>query len=189
MTTEPQSGSEVEGLSNVEDEVADDGASGLTSVPVGDARTGVSYDSFEDLYRALWPAAVRLAWLLSGSRELAEDIVHDAFLRVESTWQELADPLPYFRRMVINAVKSEHRHAQVERRYRPDPPDPAVDPEIDEVWNVVAQLPDRERAALVLRFYLDMTVDQVADHLSCPSGTAKSLIHRGISHLREKVTP
>jgi RNA polymerase sigma factor (sigma-70 family) len=120
---------------------------------------------------------------------MAEDIVHDAFLRVESTWQELADPPPYIRRMVINGVRSEHRHAQVERRHRPDPPDPAVDPDVEEVWNVVAQLPDRERAALVLRFYLDMTVDQVADHLSCPSGTAKSLIHRGISHLREQVTP
>ena len=189
MTTESRNGPEVSDPSRTEDGVAGHGAAGLTSVTAGTATAGDSYNSFEDLYRAIWPPAVRLAWLLSGSREVAEDIVHDAFLRVEATWRELADPLPYFRRMVINAVKSEHRHAEVERRHRPDSPGPAIDPEMEEVWNVVAQLPDRERAALVLRFYLDMTVDQVADHLSCPSGTAKSLIHRGISHLREKVAP
>jgi RNA polymerase sigma factor (sigma-70 family) len=189
LTTEPQSGQRVGTPPDTAVEVVGGGTSGLTPTSFRAAGAGDPYDSFEDLYRAIWPPAVRLAWLLSGSRELAEDIVHDAFLRVEATWQELADPLPYFRRMVINGVRSEHRHALVERRHRPDPPGPAFDPEMEEVWNVVAQLPDRERAALVLRFYLDMTVDQVADHLSCPSGTAKSLIHRGISHLREKVTP
>ena len=175
--------------SNTADGTADDSPGGLRSVSVGTAGTRGRYDTFEDLYRALWPQAVRLAWMLSGSRETAEDLVHDAFLRIEAIWQELDDPVPYFRRMVINAVHAEHRHSDVERRHRPQPPGPAIDPELEEVWNVVAQLPDRERSALVLRFYLDMTVDQVAEHLSCPSGTAKSLIHRGISHLREKVTP
>ena len=118
--------------------------SGWPPVRLGrDRRDPGRYDTFEDLYRALWPQAVRLAWMLSGSRETAEDLVHDAFLRIEAIWQELDDPVPYFRRMVINVVHAEHRHSDVERRHRPQPPGPAIDPELEEVWNVVAQLPDR----------------------------------------------
>jgi RNA polymerase sigma factor (sigma-70 family) len=131
---------------------------------------------------------VRLAWLLSGSREVAEDVVHDVFLRLEPMWEDLEDPAPYLRRSVINAVSAHHRRVDVERRLTPSPSAYSFDdPEVEEVWAVVAKLPERQRQALVLRFYLDLTVGQVAEHLGCPAGTAKSLIHRGISQLRRKV--
>jgi RNA polymerase sigma factor (sigma-70 family) len=130
---------------------------------------------------------VRLAWLLSGSREDAEDVVHDVFLKVEHQWQDLRDPRPYIRRAVVNGVRAHHRHAEVEHRHRPPPAPPIVDPEIEEIWKLVDTLPTRQREALVLRFYLDLTVEQVAGHLECPTGTAKSLIHRGIKTIRGRV--
>jgi RNA polymerase sigma factor (sigma-70 family) len=130
---------------------------------------------------------VRLAWLLSGSRQFAEDVVHDAFLGLEPRWRDVRDPEPYLRRTVVNGVKAHHRRRKVELRYRPAPSEPALNPEIEEVWRLVSQLPERQRHALVLRFYLDLTVEQVAEQLGCPLGTAKSLIHRGINHMREGI--
>ena len=130
---------------------------------------------------------VRLAWLLSGSRQVAEDVVHDAFLALEPRWREVTDPGPYLRRSVVNGVKSHHRRRDVERRYQAEAPSPALNPEIEEVWSHVSSLPARQRQALVLRFYLDFTVEQVAEELDCPVGTAKSLIHRGVAGMRERV--
>lgn len=159
----------------------------------GPAATGLdsplqrSFDSFEDLYQSLWPPMVRLAWLLSGNREVAEDLVHDVFLRIEPKWQEIREPAPYFRRSLVNAVRQHQRHAEVEARHRPEPVRATMDPEFEEIWSVVSEIPERQREALVLRFYLDLTVEQVADNLQCPVGTAKSLIHRGVASVREKV--
>ena len=148
---------------------------------------GDGFATFEELYEAIWSPMVRLAWLMSGSREVAEDLVHDVFLKIEPKWRELRDPAPYFRRSLINAVFARQRHAEIEVRHRPEPPPPSIDAEFEEIWSVVSQLPDRQRQALVLRFYLDFTVEQVADYLDCPIGTAKSLIHRGVAGVREKV--
>src|ERR1022692_4696876 len=153
------------------------------------AGTGVSVDvtSFEDLYRENWAPMVRLGWLLSGNREVAEDVVHDSFLRLEPKWDDIRDPRSYLRRSVVNAVAAHHRHSQVEARHRPSGAPYAFNPEFEEVWAIVANLPHRQRHALVLRFYLDLTVEGVADYLHCPVGTAKSLIHRGIAQIRERV--
>jgi RNA polymerase sigma factor (sigma-70 family) len=145
------------------------------------------FRSFEEFYADRWASMVRVAWLLSGSREVAEDVVHDVFLRLEPRWEQLEDPAPYLRRSVINAVSAHHRRVDVERRLAPSVSAQSLDPETEEVWAIVAQLPERQRQALVLRFYLDLTVDEVAEHLGCPAGTAKSLLHRGISQLRRKV--
>lgn len=154
----------------------------------GAAKTATSYESFEDLYREMWAPMIRLAWLLAGRREIAEDVVHDAFVRLEPKWQQLKEPGPYLRRSVVNAVTAHHRRSEVERRHRPTAPPHVFNPEIEEVWTIVADLPARQRQALVLRFYLDLTVEQVADHLDCPVGTAKSLLHRGVGQVRERCT-
>ena len=143
--------------------------------------------TFEDLYRRLWAPMVRLAWLLGGSREVAEDVVHDAFLGLEPRWRDVRDPEPYLRRSVVNGVRSHHRRRGVERRHRPAPQLAIFNPEVEEIWGAVAKLPDRQRQALVLRFYLDLTIEQVAEQLDCPLGTAKSLIHRGIVAVRKGI--
>jgi RNA polymerase sigma factor (sigma-70 family) len=155
---------------------------GIDSAPVAPIPS-----TFEDLYRQHWASMVRLGWLLSGSREIAEDVVHDAFLRLEPKWEDLREPRAYLRRSVVNGVAAHHRRREVELRHRPVVDQETLNPEFQEVWTLVADLPVRQRHALVLRFYLDMTVEGVADYLQCPAGTAKSLIHRGVAHIREKV--
>lgn len=153
----------------------------------GQPDTPGQFVSFEECYQALWSPMVRLAWLLSGSREVAEDLVHDVFLRLEPKWQELEDPAPYFRRSLVNAVTAHRRRTAVESRHATAVAPAVDDPEVEEVWGIVSELPERQRHALVLRFYLDLTIEQVADYLGCPTGTAKSLIHRGVASVRRRV--
>ena len=131
---------------------------------------------------------VRLAGLLVGSRAVAEEVVHDAFLAVHGRLDGLhGDPRPYLRRTVVNGTRQHHRRAALERRKAPPPPDDAVDPEIDEIWDLLWALPERQRRALVLRYYDDLTVPDVADALGCRLGTAKSLIHRGLRRLEREL--
>lgn len=147
-----------------------------------------SYRDLEDLYRDQWAEMVRLAWLMNGSREAAEDIVHDAFLRLEPLWPSLQHPAAYLRQVVVNGVRTYQRRVAMERRHRPIPLAPSTtDCEFQNIWAVVDDLPTRQREALILRFYLDLTISDVAELLGCPVGTTKSLIHRGLATVREKV--
>jgi RNA polymerase sigma factor (sigma-70 family) len=96
----------------------------------------------------------------------------------------------YLRRTVVNLANSHFRHAKVEkanldrqgRNFRP-PADPDVDARED-TWRKLLRLPERQRAALVLRFYEDLTEVQIAEVLGCPFGTVKSLVSRGLARLR-----
>ncbi len=144
---------------------------------------------FEEVYRAQWAPLVRLALALSGSREMAEDIVHDSFLRVSGSLENIANPAAYLRKTVVNAVRDRYRRGQLEARHFVAPPRLVPGPEIDETWAALQALPERYRAALVLRFYADLAVEDVAVVLGCRTGTAKSLIHRGLRQLKERVEP
>jgi RNA polymerase sigma factor (sigma-70 family) len=144
---------------------------------------------FEAFYATNRLAMVRLAWLLSGSREVAEDVVQDAFIQVKPLLSGLRNPTAYLRRTVINGLAGHHRRLEIERRHRTEPLLETRDPEIDETWSVVSKLPDRFRQALVLRYYLDLSFREVAELLDCPIGTAKSLVHRGLALVREELEP
>lgn len=144
---------------------------------------------FEEVYRAQWAPLVRLALALSGSREMAEDIVHDSFLRVSGSLENIANPAAYLRKTVVNAVRDRYRRGQLEARHLVAPLELVPGPEIDETWAALQALPERYRAALVLRFYADLAVEDVALVLGCRTGTAKSLIHRGLRQLKERLEP
>jgi RNA polymerase sigma factor (sigma-70 family) len=142
----------------------------------------------EALYRAQWAAMVRLAWLMGGNRNEAEDVVHDAFVQLEPRWSSLTNPSAYLRQSVVNGVRIRQRREAMERRHRLAQPDLSID--LDEsgtIWVFVDELPPRQRHALVLRYYLDLNIAEVAELLGCPVGTVKSLIHRGLANIREKV--
>jgi RNA polymerase sigma factor (sigma-70 family) len=62
-------------------------------------------------------------------------------------------------------------------------------PEVDEVWGLLADLSGRQRMALVLRFYEDLTVPAIAEVMGVRPGTVKSLIHRGLAQLKERIEP
>jgi DNA-directed RNA polymerase specialized sigma24 family protein len=145
--------------------------------------------TFEDLYRTQWAAMVRLAWLMTGSYEVAEDLVQDAFVRVESAWVGVETPAAYLRQAVVNGVRARARHLRVASGVVADPVRPVLSPELDEVWHLLGRLPLRQREALVLRFYADLKLADIAELLGCRLGTAKSLVHRGLRNMKELVEP
>lgn len=143
------------------------------------------------LYHAERDAMVRLAHLLTGSIEVAEDVVQDAFLGIAPVLGQVDRPGAYLRRSVVNLCHSHHRRKGVERRWVDRQPPPRVDlpSELDETWRLLQALPPRQREVLVLRFHLDLRVADIAELLDMPVGTVKSHVHRGLAALAEEVAP
>ncbi|HEY7071133.1 MAG TPA: sigma-70 family RNA polymerase sigma factor [Acidimicrobiales bacterium] len=148
-------------------------------------------ESVEDGYRRLRPAMVRLAHLLTGSPEVAEDVVHDAFVSCSGRWATLEQPEAYVRRAVVNQAHRTGRQAGRDRdkaaRLGRTLPLSAGQPELDETWALLRVLPERQRMALVLRFYEDLSEAEIARLLECRPGTVKSLIHRGLAKVRKDI--
>ncbi|HET6771920.1 MAG TPA: SigE family RNA polymerase sigma factor [Acidimicrobiales bacterium] len=138
------------------------------------------------VYRGRYGKLVRLAYLLTGHTAVAEEIVQDAFVATHRAGDQLCDPYPYVRRAVVNRCRSWGRRYTVERAHRPRPPDPA-ELAADEMWDVLATLTDRQRTAIVLRFYDDMPDDRIAEILGCRQATVRSAIHRGLQSLRRVI--
>jgi RNA polymerase sigma-70 factor (sigma-E family) len=141
-------------------------------------------ETFEACYRRLWPSMVRLAHLISGSEGVAEEVVQDVFLGLQPRWMMIDNPDAYVRSAVVNRARTARRRAG--RETPAEVADTAAvtgNPEVDEVWAALVKLPARQRAALVLRFYEDLSEADIADALGCRPGTVKSLIHRGLQRL------
>jgi RNA polymerase sigma-70 factor (sigma-E family) len=146
-----------------------------------------------ELYARHAPGAVRLAYLLTGDHALAEDLVQEAFVRLYGRFRDLRDPeafAAYLRATVVNLARSHFRRRRVERAYlqREGVPPGSSSEEVgrrQEMWEALQSLPLRQRAAIVLRYYEDLTEAQTADVLRCPVGTVKSLVSRGIERLRD----
>lgn len=152
-------------------------------------QTDAAPAGFAALYRDRYAAMVRLAYLLVGDEGVAEELAQDAFVRVYRRWATVQDPPAYLRRAVVNACRSHHRRRFTERRHPPAAPEAVGPPELDETWSLLATLPPRRRAALVLRFYEDLPLHDIAGALGCSTGNVKSLIHRGLAQLRPEVSP
>ena len=158
------------------------------------AEEGVERGSLSELYVAYAPDALRLAFLLTGDRALAEDLVQDAFVRLVGRLRHLREPdafWAYLRRTIVNLATSHFRHRRVERAYlERQAAAPAAttndNDELDEsMHQILLGLPQRQRAAIVLRFYEDLSDVQTAAVLGCSPGTARSLTSRGMQTLRE----
>ena len=153
-----------------------------------------SGSGLSQLYASTGPASVRLAYLLTGDRALAEDIAQDAFVRVVGRLGHLRDPGAfdsYLRRAIVNLVKNHHRRKAIERRFlsRSAPPEAVPAPErqlVDRQAIVAAlgRLSERQRAAIVLRYYEDLPEDAIAGILRCRPATVRSLVARGVQSLR-----
>lgn len=146
------------------------------------------------LYDAHITGAVRFAYLVCGDRALAQDLAHDAFIRVAAKVGALRSPDkvgPYLRTAIVNAYRTHLRKLQRERRYLASASagaeGPDEQPDVatrDEVRNALQQLPPRRRAAVVLRYFEDMTEQQTADVLGCTVPAVKALVARGLETLR-----
>jgi RNA polymerase sigma-70 factor (sigma-E family) len=150
-----------------------------------------------ELYRRHSDGAVRLAYLLTGDRSVAEDLVQDAFVKLAGRFADLRDPgaFPaYLRKTLVNLARMHFRRLKVERAYldreRREPRAASEQPDVagyEELKRALLSLPHRQRAALVLRYYEDLSEAQIADVLRCRPGTVKSLLARGIERLRPQL--
>ncbi|HEV8063281.1 MAG TPA: SigE family RNA polymerase sigma factor [Acidimicrobiales bacterium] len=148
---------------------------------------------FAAFYRQHLSAAVRLAYLLCGQQALAEDAVADAFARMYPHWLHgtVDNSWSYLRRAVLNEVRNRHRHRRVERREeRRFTVAPSENAPIDQMADrdrlvaALAALPPRQRAAVVLRYYGDMSEAAAAEALGISTGSVKSSVSRGLARLR-----
>jgi RNA polymerase sigma factor (sigma-70 family) len=127
---------------------------------------------------------VRLAWMITGSREAAEDVVHDVYERLARRGLgDLQDPAAFIRTMVVNRSRTVLR--QRSRWTSLDVEPPVTDRPHDlALWSAVQGLSVKRRTAVVLRFYCDLSVEDAARVMRCRPGTVSSLVHRALRDLR-----
>jgi RNA polymerase sigma-70 factor (sigma-E family) len=180
------------------------------SVDVDDAGAGIAVDlpgaagpgreggggaeaAVAALYRANAVSLIRLAYVMLDDLPGAEDVVQEAFCGLYRRWDRLKDAdraMFYVRAAVLNGCRSALRRRAVRRRVLADQP-PAVSAEAvvlsgeerEEVIRAVERLPHRQREALVLRFYLDLPDDQIAQAMGIRPGTVRSAMCRALEAL------
>lgn len=144
-------------------------------------------EPFDTLYHREFAGLVRLAMVLVDSQEQAEEVVQDAFAALYLKYRLVSTPLPYVRASVLNGSRKVLRRRLLARRFPSEPPpDGAL--VYNHVIDAVRRLPARQRAAIVLRYELQLTDAEIAETLTMPIGTVKSTLHRAIARLREEVT-
>lgn len=159
--------------------------------------TRVAAGRLEDLYVRHAPAALRLAFFLTGDRELAQDLVQDAFVRITGRFGHLRQPDSfdrYLRRTIVNLFTSHLRRVRLERAElareraeRPPDPPPLDAVEHDELVRALRHLPERQRAAVVLRYYEDLTERETAEIMRCSTSAVNSLVSRAMVTLRDEM--
>ena len=130
---------------------------------------------------------VNLAAAITLDRSVAEEVVQDAFAGLQRRPSGVADPVGYLHRSVVNHAISVIRRRRTAARYVAPAAAVAVNPEVDETWSAVTRLAARERAVVVLRFWLDWSEADIATSLGWPAGTVKSTLHRALKHLKKEI--
>lgn len=145
-------------------------------------------DWFDALYRDHWAGMVRLAFTMVDDRQVAEDLVQDAFGRMFRTRARVRDPLTYLRSAVYNACRNHLRSVARRRRRARLQPDDHANPAGDHIIDVVRRLPPKQRCLVVLRYYAGLTDAEIAGTTGMPLGTVKSTLHRTLAALKEELS-
>ena len=158
---------------------------------MGDA----SDEEFRDFMRGRWPVMVRLAYTLTGDQGHAEDIAQAAFASAYASWgrvRRAGDPDAYVRAIVIRENSKRFRKQRVREDLRAAVPDRGTDADAHDsladraaLRDALSRLGPRQRAVIVLRFWLDLSETETARALSCSVGTVKSQASRALATLRK----
>ena len=153
-----------------------------------------SDDEFREFMRGRWAATVRLAYGLTGDTGHAEDVAQDAFARAYASWGRVSragDPQAYVRRIVINEYRRRFRKQRVAEELPGVLPDAGTMPpgpeERSALLDALRSLGPRQRAVIVLRYWMDLSEAETAAALNCSRGTVKSQASRGLAALKLKV--
>jgi RNA polymerase sigma-70 factor (sigma-E family) len=178
-------------------ELDDPGVAAAAHLPGPARRQCAAGESAEAAVGALYQASalglIRLAYVMLGDLPGAEDVVQEAFCGLYRRWDRLDDAdraMCYVRASVLNGCRSVLRRRAVRRRGLADQP-PAVSAEAtvldgekrEEVIRAVGRLPRRQREALVLRFYSDLSDEQIARVMGIRQSTVRSTAHRALEAL------
>lgn len=161
---------------------------GVSDEDIGPSATDQSYTAF---VRATWGEHLRLAWLLTGDQDRAEELLQDCLVKLYPRWLRVAgrgDPQAYLRRMLVNARVSRWRRSRREELVwdAPDREDPRAvprEPE-DHLQRALRALSRQQRAVMVLRHYADLSEQEVATTLGCSVGSVKTHHSRAVARLR-----
>ncbi len=155
--------------------------------------------AFVEFAQARSPALFRAAYLMVGERGLAEDLLQEALTKTYVAWPRLRDvgnAEAYTRKAITTTAISWWRRKSWQREVpRDDLPDQRVEEQgalVDErdwLWTELQMLAPRQRAAIVLRYYEDLTEAQTAEAMGCSVGTVKSQVSDGLNRLRSRVGP
>jgi RNA polymerase sigma-70 factor (sigma-E family) len=148
-------------------------------------------EEFEAFVQARYAALARTAVLLTGTRHTAEDLLQEALIRTFVSWSRVRDggaADAYVRTVMVRLLLKDRRRrwsGEIPHADLPETIGPTTDLDAAEsVREALRRLPVDQRAAIVLRFYVDLTEAQIADTIGCPPGTVKSRISRGLAALR-----
>jgi RNA polymerase sigma-70 factor (sigma-E family) len=158
--------------------------------------TVIQDEEFVSFLRDHHASLYRTAYLLTGTDDRAEELLQDTVVRLYPRWDRVCradSPAAYVRRALINAFISGRRRpasrvlplvAEHEQVCGSDP-FAALD-DRSALWPLLLSLPERQRAALVLRFYVDLPDAEIAASLGCREVTVRSLVSRGLATLRRQ---
>jgi RNA polymerase sigma-70 factor (sigma-E family) len=158
----------------------------------------VDDDGFREFVTVRYAELLRTAYLLTGGRHTAEDLLQNALLRAMRRWSRVADPVAYLHRSMVNQVVSGWRRpAHWRERLTDAVPERAATAQSvedrvaarDELMTALAALPPRMRAVLVLRYWVDLSEARTAELLGCSAGSVKSQASRGLDRLRSVLRP
>jgi RNA polymerase sigma-70 factor (sigma-E family) len=160
-------------------------------------RAGTDPEGVVQFCRAMNPRLVGALALHCGDAGIAEELTQETLARVWERWpavREMPAPEAWTFRVAFNLTASRFRRVAAERRARarlhaeevPASPREADAADVVAVREAVAALPDRQRAAIVLRYFADLSVEATANALGCRPGTVKSLTSQAIARLRER---
>jgi RNA polymerase sigma-70 factor (sigma-E family) len=151
-------------------------------------------EAWRNAFTQYFPDLVRLAALLDGSPDNAEDLAQEAFVRAASRLESMGDESvkPYLMRTVVNLWKNSIRRRVLERRSIVIPIDQSDDEmhsvdERDRVWTALSHLPRRQRGCVVLRYYEDLSEAETAHILGISRGAVKSHLNRALRKLEEEL--
>ncbi len=149
---------------------------------------------FRDFMHGRWPSMVRLAYGLTGDQGLAEDLAQSAFAKAYAAWPRVrraGDPDAYVRQIVVNENRNRFRKRRVREQLTGQLPENAgEDPagahdERSALLAALRALGPRQRAVVVLRYWLDLSEGETAAALGCSVGTVKSQAARALARLRQ----
>lgn len=155
-------------------------------------------EEFCDFVTARSGALFRVAYLLLGDHQLAQDLVQESLAKTYVAWPRLRDVAnaeAYTRKVIATTAISWRRRRSFHERPAEHLPEPAGDDVAtavvvhDALWAALLALPPRQRTAIVLRHYVDLSEAQTAETMGCSVGAVKSSTSTGLRTLRERIGP